>query len=64
MQLDLDRALLKAVESAVERRLESPELARRILLWLEALHMGSENLSDREAIIRRIEVLLESVKDI
>lgn len=61
--MEIDKALSEAVAEAVSESNEEPELARKITLWLEAVHMGTESLNDRDATMRRIEVLLASVKE-
>lgn len=58
----LDKAIYDAVFETVQVHNQSQDLAKKILVWLEALHSGQESLEDKNAYLNRIDVLLEGTK--
>lgn len=58
----LDKAIYDAVLESVQVHNQSQDLAKKILVWLEALHSGQESLEDKNAYLNRIDVLLEGTK--
>jgi len=61
----IDERITHAIEKAVEEENQPYGLARRLIAWLEALTSGNEDINDRAATARRLEVLFEGtiVKD-
>ena len=57
----LDRTIKSAIEHAVNESNQSAQLSKKILAWLELVAGGSEDLHDREAAQRHLEVLFDSV---
>ena len=57
----MDRTIKSAIERAVEESDQSAQLSKKILAWLELVAGGSEDLHDREAAQRHLEVLFDSV---
>lgn len=60
----LDPKLKESIESAVRKAGQPPELAQGLCAWLEAVSSGNEQLSDRDAINRRLEVLYDKTKTV
>lgn len=58
----VDKTIRAAVESAVLESGQSSQLAKKILAWLELVVSGSEDIHDREAAQRHLEVLFASVE--
>ena len=62
----IDKHIKQAIEEAVEDENQPHTLASRLIAWLEALTSGNEDINDRPATTRRLEVLFEGtiVKDV
>lgn len=58
----LDPTIKTAVEAAVVGEGQSAQLAKKILVWLEAVIAGNEELRDPESAQRHLEVLFGAVE--
>lgn len=58
----LDRTIKAAVEAAVAQDGQSAHLAKKILVWLDSVIAGNEDLHDRETAQRHLEVLFGAVE--
>ena len=58
----LERTIQKAIESAVNNKGQSPELASRIISWLEKLTEGDEKITDKSQYMRRCGLCLDIIK--
>lgn len=63
MQMHLDKAIVKSIDDVVAQAGESEALAKAIINWISAVHAGDSKLDDRDDVNRRIELLLQAVKD-
>lgn len=53
----LDPKIRQAIESATRSARQSTGLAQRLIAWFEAVTSGNEDITDRDAAERRLEVL-------
>lgn len=60
--MGLDRKVGDSIRQAVRDAKQSDEVANKIIAWLEALTGGNENLADRDATIKRLELLYSTTK--
>lgn len=57
----LDRTIREAVQTAVRDAGQPDQLSKKLLAWLEAIVTGNEELNDRDASQRHLEVLFGAV---
>lgn len=58
----IDKTIKLAIEHAVKKNGQSEQLSKKILAWVETVGAGSEDLHDREAGQRHLEVLFDAVQ--
>jgi hypothetical protein len=63
MNIDVDKAIVEAVEETVLSRGQEISLANKILTWLGEIHSSNESLEDKNSVASRIESLLASTKE-
>jgi hypothetical protein len=63
MSIDVDKAIVEAVEETVLSRGQHIDLATKILTWIGEIHSSNESLEDRNSVANRIESLLSSTKE-
>jgi hypothetical protein len=63
MNIDVDKAIVEAVEETVLSRGQDIALATKILVWVDEIHSSNESLEDRNSVANRIESLLSSTKE-
>lgn len=61
--MSLDNSIIKAVTEIVAQRGEKDSLSTAIINWVSAVHAGDTKLDDRDDVNRRIELLLEMLKN-
>jgi len=59
--LEIDKIVRIAVEEAVAANHQGPDVAKKIVAWIEALSEGNEELSSDDSAERHLAVLYESV---
>jgi hypothetical protein len=63
MNIDVDKAIVEAVEETVLSRGQEIALANKILTWVSEIHSSNESLEDKNSVASRIESLLASTKE-
>jgi hypothetical protein len=63
MNIDVDKAIVEAVEETVLSRGQEISLANKILTWVGEIHSSNESLEDKNSVASRIESLLASTKE-
>jgi hypothetical protein len=63
MNIDVDKAIVEAVEETVLSRGQEITLANKILTWVGEIHSSNESLEDKNSVASRIESLLASTKE-
>jgi hypothetical protein len=63
MNIDVDKAIVEAVEETVMSRGQDITLANKILTWVGEIHSSNESLEDKNSVASRIESLLASTKE-
>lgn len=61
--MPLDPRMKSAILEATEAAGQDGTLAKKIFAWFEALNSGNENIQDREATARRVEMLYGLTKE-
>lgn len=59
--MSLDPRIKSAVQEAVQELGQPSTVADRLVAWLESIADGNEQLSDRDSVHRRLELLYDSV---
>jgi hypothetical protein len=63
MNIDVDKAIVEAVEETVLSRGQEISLANKILTWVGEIHASNESLEDKNSVASRVESLLASTKE-
>jgi len=63
MNIDVDKAIVEAVEETAMSRGQDITLANKILTWVGEIHSSNESLEDKNSVASRIESLLASTKE-
>jgi hypothetical protein len=63
MNIEVDQAIVEAVEETVISRGQDAILAKKILTWVGEIHSSNESLQDKNSVASRIESLLSSTKE-
>ena len=58
----MDPKIKAAIEMAVSEAAQSQGLARKITRWFEAIASGNEDITDRQATDRHLELLYDEVQ--
>jgi len=63
MNIDVDKAIVEAIEETALSRGQEIALANKILTWVGEIHSSNESLEDKNSVASRIESLLASTKE-
>ena len=60
--MSVDPKIQEAIEAAVAEAGQPTGLARKLIRWFEAVASGNEDIHDRQAAYRHLELLYEEVE--